>query len=623
MVDKPLIDEQGKGLLFAGNSTVELCAPVEGQNNVFLLTIRVELERNSQLAPLPGQFYMLSSLKSRAYFDRPISVYKCSETVNAGNGHRVLHIQFLILEKGVGTAELCHMIPGEQVRVKGPLGNTWLSPLEESGDTQAIAKIRQGKAKLCIVGGGIGIAPVANLAASLPAKSYDFFASFKSGSYGIDSVDAAKLTVTTDDGSVGVHGMLSAALTADAVKTAAYDYIFACGPTPMLAYVQKIADECGVKAFLSMEHRMLCGAGACLGCTIQTKNGTIRVCKDGPVFSADILEFAPPPPRPAPLPKDVEPDLGVSIAGVHFKNPVIAASGTFGYGQIYRSFCDVGEWGGISSKGTTLEPRQGNPGERSIEVPSGNINSIGLQNPGMEEVVQKLLPEMMELPTTTMLNIAGHDIDSYVKAVSMADKTDVPMIELNISCPNVKAGGAAWGMDPDSAYQCVSAVRAATTKPLMVKLSPNAPDLRAVAMACVKAGADALSLVNTFQATAIDIETGKPFFNNIRAGLCGPAIKPIALRMVYDVVEEMNKLPVEKRIPVVGIGGIEKWQDAVEFIMAGACAVQVGSSKFANPHVAGEITRGLSEFMKRKGYRKLSDFCGISQTGGSRAVCLN
>jgi dihydroorotate dehydrogenase (NAD+) catalytic subunit len=203
-------------------------------------------------------------------------------------------------------------------------------------------------------------------------------------------------------------------------------------------------------------------------------------------------------------------------------------------------------------------------------------------------------------------------LESYVKATDMAEKTDVPMIELNISCPNVKAGGQAWGMNPDAAFECVSAVRAHTKKVLMVKLSPNAPDLRAVAMACVRAGADALSLVNTFSSTAIDIETGHPFFNNIRAGYCGPAIKPIALRMVYDVAEEMNKLPPEKRVPIVGLGGIEKWQDAVEFIMAGSCAVQVGSANFVNPDVAEEIVTGLRDFMRRKGYRSIADFCGLA-----------
>jgi dihydroorotate dehydrogenase (NAD+) catalytic subunit len=602
MTDEPLIDENGDGIQFYGKAPVVSVTAVEGQSNVYLLETVITLERNTQISPRPGQFYMIRSEVSSVYFKRPISVYRSEDFFE--DGKTKIRIQFLILEKGQGTKELCHMKPGAELSLTGPCGNAFeveKSLLETDGPS------------VCIVGGGIGVAPVANFASSLPEKSYDFYASFKSGSYGLDYVKAENLYITTDDGSVGIHGMLPAALTAEKIKSAGYKVIYACGPAPMLVYVQKVAAELGVKCYLSLEHRMLCGLGACLGCTIQTKIGTLRVCKEGPVFDASIIEFEKPFPRSTPLPENEEPDLSVEINGVKFKNPVIAAAGTFGYGQIFRGVSDVSWWGGVSSKGSTLEPREGNPGERSIEESRGDINSIGLQNPGMKEVCEKLIPEMMKLPTTTILNLAGHDLESYVEAAKMAETTDVPMIELNISCPNVKAGGQAWGMNPDAAFECVSAVRAVTKKPLMVKLSPNAPDLRAVAIACVRAGADSLSLVNTLQSTAIDIETGKPFFNNIRAGYCGPAIKPIALRMVYDVVDEINRLPAEKRVPVIGIGGIEKWQDAVEFIMAGASAVQVGTAVFVNPDVAKDIVLGLKSFMKRKGYRKISDFCGISQ----------
>lgn len=603
MTDEALIDENGKGIQFNGNVPVTLIKKIDGQPNVFLLETVIHLERDSQIVPKPGQFYMLRKKISGVYFKRPISVYRSEECRE--NGKRCLRLQFLILEKGDGTRELCHVLPGEEISITGPCGNPFEAP-------EKISPEKNGGVEICIVGGGIGIAPVANFASSLPEKSYDFFASFKSGSYGLDFVRPRELILTTDDGSEGIKGMLPTAFTSDTIREKGYKIIYACGPTPMLAYVKKIAEECGVLCYLSLEHRMLCGLGACLGCTVQTKKGSLRVCKEGPVFDSRIIDFPALSQRRNPLPENEEPDLSVSICGVRFKNPVIAASGTFGYGQTFRGVADVSWWGGISSKGSTYEPRDGNPGERSIEESRGDINSIGLQNPGMEEVCGKLIPEMMSLPSTIILNIAGHDLDSYVKATDMAEKTGVPMIELNISCPNVKAGGQAWGMNPEAAFECVSAVRAHTKKPLMVKLSPNAPDLRAVAMACVRAGADALSLVNTFSSTAIDIETGKPFFNNIRAGYCGPAIKPIALRMVFDVAEEMRKLPEEKRIPIVGLGGIEKWQDAVEFIMAGACAVQVGTATFVNPDVAEEIVTGLRDFMRRKGYRRIEDFCGIA-----------
>ncbi|MCR5763036.1 MAG: dihydroorotate dehydrogenase [Treponema sp.] len=600
MFDKPQIDKDGNGILFNGEGLVECCKPVEGQKNVFLLETVIELERPTQVVPEPGQFYMLRTKVSSGYFKRPISVYHAEEYKD---GKRKLKIQFLILEKGVGTRELCALKAGETFLLSGPVGNSFIIP----------DNVDNSKTEICIVGGGIGIAPVANFASSLPDKSYDFFASFKTGSYGLEYVKGNELIITTDDGSKGIKGMLPEALTAERIKKSGYKVIYACGPTPMLAYIQKIAAECNVKAYLSVEHHMLCGAGACLGCTIVTKKGTLRVCKEGPVFDSEILDFGRPPVRRTPLAEGDEPDVSVDIAGVHFENPVFAAAGTFGYGQNFRGFSDVNDWGAICSKGTTLNPREGNAGERCIEVPSGDINSIGLQNPGMQYAVNELIPDMMKLKPKTIINLAGSDLESYVEATKLADTTDAPMIELNISCPNVKAGGQAWGIKSELAFECVSAVRKATKKALMVKLSPNAPDLRGVAMACVKAGADALSLVNTFQAVSIDIENETPWFNNIRAGLCGPAIKPLALRMVYDVVEEMNKLPEEQRIPVIGIGGISTWQDAVEFIMAGACAVQIGTATFVNPNVAKEVVEGLKNFMKRKGFKTISQMCGIAQ----------
>ncbi len=607
-MDRAEIDAQGNGRLFYGQGAVAYSRQIEGQPNVFLLEVVIELERDTQKSPAAGQFYLIRSHKSAVEFDRPISVYHAEEGRDEKTGKRQLRLQFLILKKGRGTEELCAMASGEELDLIGPLGNAFYV-------SRDYARQPSDRPEICIAGGGIGMAPVANLAASLPAKSYDFYASFKSGSYGLEHVQAAKLTVTTDDGSEGVHGMLSAALTAEKIREAGYKVIYACGPNPMLAYIQRIAKEAGIKCYLSMENRMLCGLGACLGCTIATANGNLRVCKDGPVFDGDILSFEQPSaPRRSPLPEGQEPDLGVDIAGVHFQNPVIAASGTFGFGQNYRGLFDVSKIGGISLKGSTLEARPGNSGVRIVEEAGGNINSIGLQNPGIPHVIQYELPEAMKLvPAVIIANLAGGSIDSYVEAARLLDKTAVPMIELNISCPNVSGGGMAWGTDPELAASVVSAVKAASSKPLMVKLSPNAPDIVAVAMACVKAGADALSLVNTIQAVAIDIEKGKPVFDRIRAGFCGPAIKPIALRMVYDVVEAMNRLPEAERVPVVGIGGIAKWQDAVEFIMAGAHAVQVGSAKFNNPAVMMEILDGLRAFMKSHGYASLAEMRGIAQ----------
>ena len=407
--------------------------------------------------------------------------------------------------------------------------------------------------------------------------------------------------------------MITAVIDSESIKQ--YDVVYACGPTPMLAYIQKICLEANVKCWLSLENRMACGLGACLGCTVKTTEGNKRCCKDGPIFDGKILDFTPPVPteKRNSLSNETQVDLSVNIAGVQFNNPVIAASGTFGYGTEYSSIFDVNVLGGICSKGLTLEVKPGNNGQRLIETPSGLINSIGLENPGIEHFINYELPEMLKFRAKTIANLSGSSLEGYVEGAKLLEQTEVPMIELNISCPNVKAGGMAFGMDCSAASTVVKAVRKATKKPLMVKLSPNAPDLIGIVMAVIDAGADAISLVNTFQATSINIETGRPVFDNIRAGFSGPAIKPIALRMVYDVVQAINKLPENKRIPVVGLGGISCWQDAVEFIMAGATAIEVGTATFGNPLAMKEIIEGLENFMRRKGYKTLQEFRGCAQ----------
>lgn len=599
---------------------VENCSVVESafpKNSVFLLKVKV----NENNEPAAGQFFMLHCERSNFLLGRPISIFHAKKE----NG--VVFLEFLILKKGegTGTCEICGLQNGDKISLLGPCGNSFEVINNEffTGNKDDLNDaLPEGSVKVCIVGGGIGVAPVAGFAETLPAKSYDFYASFKSGSYGLENLNAKNLVITTDDGSVGVHGMLPAALTAQVLKEKKYSVLYACGPTPMLAYLQKICAEAGVKCFLSMESRMACGVGVCLGCVIDTCEGKKRCCKDGPIFPGEILKFAPTvdevagvkvQPKREPLADGVEPDLSVDIAGVHFANPVIGSSGTFGFGTEYSSVFDVNRLGGISSKGLTLEPREGNDGIRLHEIPSGLMNSIGLQNPGIPHFIKEELPEMMKLKPVTIANLSGSSLETYTEGAKLLDKTDVPVIELNISCPNVSAGGAAFGMSCSAAQTVVAAVRKLTKKPLLVKLTPQSPELNKVALACIEAGADGISLCNSFQGIAIDIERGVPVFEKLKAGVGGPAVRPIAVRLIYELIEAINSLPVEKRVPVVAIGGIATWQDAVEFIMAGASAVQVGTATFANPNAMIEIIDGLSEFMKRKGYTKLDDFRGIIQ----------
>ena len=294
----------------------------------------------------------------------------------------------------------------------------------------------------------------------------------------------------------------------------------------------------------------------------------------------------------------------VDICGVEFKNPVIAASGTFGFGREYADYFSLSKLGGISTTGLTLNKKDGNKGIRTYETTGGLLNSIGLQNLGVDNFISEELPFMKKQNTTILANVGGGTIGEYIESVTKLNKTDVDIIELNISCPNVKEGGMAFGIKSHTAYEVVSEVKKICEKPLIVKLSPNAEDIVEMAKACEKAGADVLSLVNTFSGMAIDIYNRKPVFNNTIAGLSGPCIKPIAIRMVYQVAKAVD-------IPIIGVGGIVDYKDAIEFIMAGAYAVQIGSGNFIKPDITLDIINGIEKFMKDQGIKSLNEIRGI------------
>jgi len=296
--------------------------------------------------------------------------------------------------------------------------------------------------------------------------------------------------------------------------------------------------------------------------------------------------------------------MKVTINNVEFKNPVIAASGTFGFGEEFNNFYDVGILGGISSKGLTINPKQGNEGIRVYETPSGMMNSVGLQNPGIDSFIENELPKMRKYGTNIIANIGGGCLEDYEAAISKIDNSDVDMIELNISCPNVKHGGMAFGIKSKVAYDVVKEIKAMTKKPLMVKLSPNAEDIVDMALKCQEAGADSISLINTLKGMAIDVYKRKPVFNNVTAGLSGPAVKPIALRMVYEVAKAVD-------IPVIGLGGISSGKDAIEFMMAGASAVQIGTINFVNPMAGKEIIEEMESFLKEQGIKDINEIVGI------------
>lgn len=299
-------------------------------------------------------------------------------------------------------------------------------------------------------------------------------------------------------------------------------------------------------------------------------------------------------------------DLSVNFLGLTLAGPVIAASGTFGFGPEYQGIEDLRVLGGISGKGLTLDGQPGNTGERLLETPAGLMNSIGLQNPGVRHFIANELPAMKALGTTAWANLGAHSVEDYCTGAALLSETDVDVIELNISCPNVKEGGLAYGVNCQSAAGVVGAVRRVCTKPLVVKLSPQAESIPEMCKAVEAAGADAISLCNTFQACAIDLEARRPVFNNTFAGLSGPAVRPIALRMVWQAVGAVS-------IPVVGLGGILTGRDALEFIMAGAAAVQVGTANFLDPKACVRITAEIAQWMDAHGVRTLAEIRGCAR----------
>ncbi len=292
--------------------------------------------------------------------------------------------------------------------------------------------------------------------------------------------------------------------------------------------------------------------------------------------------------------------LKVNIAGVELKNPVMTASGTFGSGEEYSEFLDLNELGAVVVKGVASVPWNGNPAPRIAETYGGMLNSVGLQNPGVDYFIEKSVPFLRQFDTKIIVNISGRTIDEYCDVAKKLNEADIDMIELNISCPNVKEGGVAFGTDPDMAEKVTRAVKAATKYPLIVKLSPNVTDITEIARAVERGGADAISMINTLLGMRIDINRKKPVLANNVGGYSGPGVKPVAVRMVYQVAKVVN-------IPIIGMGGISSGEDAVEFLLAGASAVAVGAANFSNPTATIDVKDGILDYMEKQNFNSVEE----------------
>ncbi len=552
--------------------------------SVYEMTLRGDCEAFSR----PGQFVEISI--PGLYLRRPISV--CNIEGNK------LTLVFKVV--GKGTEAMAKMTPGTELDLITGLGNGF--------DTTKTSKCA------LLVGGGVGVPPLYLLALKLIAEGKDVKVAL-----GFNTAEeifyaekfreiGATVEVATVNGSAGVKGFVTDAIHLPNMQ--GWDFWYACGPLPMLKALGRELD-CNIGE-VSMEERMGCGFGACMGCTIETPWGAKRVCKDGPVFSAILMnEFngnqTPAPTLPRDRKIDGEPSVKTELCGIELNNPIIPASGTFGFGQEFSLIYDINVLGGISIKGTTLHPRHGNPVPRIAETPDGMINSVGLQNPGAEEVYTHEVKELRKIYNGCIIaNVSGFSIEEYTEACKMADACDeVDIIEVNISCPNVHNGGMAFGTSPEQAAAVTKAVKATVKKPVFIKLSPNVTDIVSIAKACEEAGADGITLINTLLGMRININTGSPVIANRMGGFSGPAVFPVAVRMVYQVAQAV-------KIPVMGCGGVSNAEEVMEMMMAGASAVQIGSVNLVDPMAGDRIVKELPNVMKKLKINNIKDIIGIS-----------
>jgi dihydroorotate dehydrogenase subfamily 1 len=561
-------------------------------------------------APRPGQFYMLATARSwgegggRPYLPRAISV---AETAPAKGGAR---LDFLVESVGPGTDRLCGLDPGEEVWVTGPLGNSFRTPKQ----------LNPTAAGAILVGGGVGIAPLAIwrrhlVEQGIPLRVLLGFRD-KKHSGGLNELFCSggslcpDVKLASEDGHAGHQGyvtdLLATLLAGDDATSAV---VYACGPPAMLDAVRTLCSNRGVSSQLAEESPMACGFGACFGCAVPNPNGTgyIRLCVDGPVTSAGGTVGGTPPeealatgrgggspavtgPADRDASVDQPADQTVSFCGIELTHRVINASGTYDAIAARKVFGDelLGDFpfSAFVSKTITPEPRPGNEPQRIWETPAGMINSIGLPNKGLERFLDEDLPRLAELPVPLIVSVMATNREDFERLVSaVAERDEVAATELNISCPNVHSG-LIVGEQPSETAALLEVLRPLTQKPLIVKLTPNIADPGGVAVAAEEGGADAVSLINTLKASAIDPASGNPAVAAGHGGLSGPAVRPIA-------VQQLRAVAAAARLPLIGMGGISSGADAGEFLAAGASLVAVGTESFRDPRAGKRVAEEL------------------------------
>ena len=521
-----------------------------------------------------GQFVSLYTRDGSRLLPRPISICEIDRE------SRRIRLVYRVTGKGTGTEGFSRLHPGVALEVLGPLGNGF--PLEEA----------EGK-RVFLMGGGIGIPPMLETAKELKAEKTAVLGYRNELFLNDEFKKYAEVYVSTEDGSAGTRGNVL-----DAVRENALDaeVIFACGPAPMLRAIKAYALEKGIPCWISMEERMACGIGACLACVCQSS----EIDEHSQVHNKTCLQ------RRTGISEyggGVMMKTSVALAGVELKNPVMTASGTFGSGMEYSEFVDLNRLGAVVTKGVANVPWPGNPTPRVAETAGGMLNAIGLQNPGIDVFCKRDLPFLKKFDTKVIVNVCGKTAEDYCEVVERLGDEPADLLEINVSCPNVKEGGIAFGQNPKALEQITREVKKYAKQPVIMKLSPNVTDITEMAKAAEAGGADVLSLINTLTGMKIDINKRTFALANKTGGMSGPAVKPIAVRMVYQVANAVN-------LPIIGMGGIATAEDALEFIMAGATAVSVGTANFYNPYATVEIADGIEKFMKEQNVEDIRELIG-------------
>jgi len=560
--------------------------------------MELNIGEGNELLIDPGQFITIEPCNNRSVMPRPFSVVGVRKNI----------IDIIMKVVGPNTRAYSEMVPGEKIKVTGPLGNAVL--------------IDEKVKNYILVGGGIGGAALIMLAKKLQkqGKNVIVFLGAKNVSelvgdtcYLHDNIIFYTITENDECGDCGQGYVTDLFEEMMVMKPIAIT--IACGPKPMLQKVAQICKKFDKKCYVMLEELMACGMGSCKGCAITDVDGNVKhVCSDGPSFDAAQIDW-----EKFCLNQTTEASKGeflkdnsmqVALKGKKTKElkleyPFMNASGCLGIEALEEGFVDCSKFGALVTKGVTVDERSGNLMPRTCETPAGMINSVGLENLGINRFVAEELDRWSVFKKPVIVNISGYSVEEYVHLARELSRTDITAIEINISCPNIVGGGMAFGTDLDSAFQITEQVlEVASNKFIIVKLTPNVTDVIAVAEAVVNAGADAISLINTVQAMAINVETCKPKIATTYGGLSGPAIRPIAVRMVHQI---FNK---NLGVPIIGMGGIEDGPSSAEFFIAGASAVAVGTGVFGNWKIFDEMNTFLKKNITKHGFNSMEEYIG-------------